>query len=553
MGEGMKALFLLSLYVLSAWATTEWAPCSVLSPTHDSGPIIPDSLPSFDIDPNLQAQCRYITVPLMYDGSTGETLDIFVKRIFKDDPVERKDQFWILQGGPGGSGQEAEELAVNLLSDPSMHKITVYLPDHRGTGRSNRLECPDHTKIWECKEYVDAKYGDSLHAYTTTSAARDLIRQIDTCRNNDTHPNEKVWVVGKSYGTYWAQRYVNLIETEHIPYQANAIILDAACPMEAVHFSQYDLNTQHAGMSFMSRCQRDVNCRGHFELEDPYTDMYEVWFQVRENTHCAGKIPDITPAKFNKMLANLMSQPITRPLAPALIHRMKRCNRQDIQVIKKLFAPGSNAQRFVRQMGQGTPYGMLGQEGYGVDQMNATIQYWSPVLCWNILFSEMWTGNGAYTPAEYSPMGVQGWTDTSIFATHVPSKMAPLVEKWNCYKRDPYWYQYPKTRIPLLLLHGDLDPATPYPWAPHIISHYTGPKQHLVRVPLSSHVTIRSSPLVGSQSTCGWEIIKSFLYESMEHPDVSCLQRLEPIDFPGRLEKTKEMSRKLWGTRNLWG
>ena len=87
--------------------------------------------------------------------------------------------------------------------------------------------------------------------------------------------------------------------------------------------------------------------------------------------------------------------------------------------------------------------------------------------------------------------------------------------------------------------------------------HFTGPrisppinypKAHFVKMPNAAHGTI-----FYSKSTCGMEIFGSFVRSNGESIDTSCIKKLNPIDWEGTTEKSKQISRDDFGTTELWG
>ena len=114
------------------------------------------------------------------------TIGLFVKRFRGAPSSGPRKQLWLLQGGPGFSGADFEPFVRAFTSEVT--NLDVYLPDHRGTGRSSRLGCPQEDPSspggfsitpaeWPaCLASVKAQWGPRLNGFTTTDAARDLDR-----------------------------------------------------------------------------------------------------------------------------------------------------------------------------------------------------------------------------------------------------------------------------------------------------------------------------------------------------------------------------------------
>ncbi|KAE9267433.1 hypothetical protein PR003_g31776, partial [Phytophthora rubi] len=140
------------------------------------------------------AECAVYNAPLCYPSiceapkSANPKVDIFFKRIpaTTGDP-EMAPNVWLLQGGPGDSSSGLEANMITLHSQLE-GAVNVYTMDHRGTGRSTRLDCVaaqatttgspwgselDPSEVPACAQDLHNKYGD-LASFSVTTAATDL-------------------------------------------------------------------------------------------------------------------------------------------------------------------------------------------------------------------------------------------------------------------------------------------------------------------------------------------------------------------------------------------
>ncbi len=87
---------------------------------------------------SYRSECATLQVPLDHAQPDGESIDLHIAR----DPAsgEAKRQLWLLSGGPGQGGYIFYEL-VELLRD-QLPDTDIFVVDHRGTGYSHRLSCP---------------------------------------------------------------------------------------------------------------------------------------------------------------------------------------------------------------------------------------------------------------------------------------------------------------------------------------------------------------------------------------------------------------------------
>lgn len=131
--------------------------------------------------------------------------------------------------------------------------VDMYTLDHRGTGRSNYLECQaaqafaagspggtdiDVSEIANCVKDIMFQIDNHTEAFSVTSAAKDIEYLIDALHGKDT----EVFVYGGSYGTYWAERLMHLA-----PKQVRGYILDGVVDEKADIFSSWNANRRLPG------------------------------------------------------------------------------------------------------------------------------------------------------------------------------------------------------------------------------------------------------------------------------------------------------------------
>jgi hypothetical protein len=66
------------------------------------------------------------------------------------------------------------------------------------------------------------------------------------------------------------------------------------------------------------------------------------------------------------------------------------------------------------------------------------------------------------------------------------------------------------------------------------------------------NISLDQSPMIDGEMSCGWLLVLSFISSATFQPDRSCLENISPIDFAGITENSKELSRMLFGTTNMW-
>ena len=194
---------------------------------------------------SVTAQCGRIEVPENYDVPDGKKIELFVAVLPARRKVAARDAFTAIAGGPGGASTEDYVAWGQIAFDPVRSTRDIVLVDQRGTGSSNRLDCPDRTEdLFELpdlerlrtytKECLAALPSDPRH-YTTTVAVRDL----ETVRARLGYAQLSVY--GVSYGTRVALEYLR-----QYPEGARAVVLDGVLPADEVLGPRTPLHAQRA-------------------------------------------------------------------------------------------------------------------------------------------------------------------------------------------------------------------------------------------------------------------------------------------------------------------
>ncbi|WP_437996073.1 alpha/beta fold hydrolase [Sorangium sp. So ce185] len=471
--------------------------------------------PLFTDGTGEDAECAEIPVPLRWDQPEGETITFFVKRKLAATQPSR-GQLWLLNGGPGYSGADFEPTVQFLTGvDPT---LDMYMPDHRGTGRSSRLGCADgetpeseagsyltDAELAACLPSIKAELGDDIQGYTVTNAARDVGETIARTRA----PGGDVIVFGGSYGSIWGHRYLQLY-----PDQPTAVSLTALAVNSRL--SDIDVWLNDLGQRFMGLCGADPSCSEKLGA-DPWATMTETLDAFEE-----GACPEVAALGYDRpvfqaLFAQFLYQWAPRPLIPALIYRLGRCSPADVAAFTHL---------------AGIVLAPL------PEPLSPSLRFYSPVLRNNIMLSELW----ADPPPPASEM--QQYLAEANVALGLTDDAAAVHESWPRYTPDAYAGQWATTSVPLLLLHGGLD-FIPSAIPEAVERHFTGPNQTFVMIPRAPHGL--ESPTSGGTS-CDLEILLQFIADPEAPLDTSCTERILPLDFS--VDPT--LSATYLGTDDAW-
>jgi pimeloyl-ACP methyl ester carboxylesterase len=321
-----------------------------------------------------------------------------------------------------------------------------------------------------------------------------------------------VFVYGVSYGTYWANRYLQLQ-----PAQAAGVILDSIV-IPGASLARQDEDADAAGKLLFEACAKDAVCRTKLG-DDPWGKAQAVFAEIAEG-HCAAAfLPGLPPrVQLRRAFGQMMMGFDLRSYLPAAVHRLDRCTDDDAVAITKLLGLFFNEEdpgEFFRQ--------------------------YSFSLANNVALSELWE-TPSPTPAELAKI-----RNAAIVSRDITEGLAVHIGKWPTYPAEDLFGKLATTDLPLLMMQAPLDPATLYAKALPAKAHWTGPRQHWVEFANGGHSMLGSTPTTANKS-CGTAVLLSFVRDPKATPDTSCLASLRPVSFEG----TPELSKVVFGRDSAW-
>lgn len=477
-----------------------WTPCSLYEGANDG-----------------LAQCADVEVPLFWDDPKGSTLLVRAKRLVSQEAPFA--QLWLLAGGPGQAGTYDMAGAMEAWREryPGIHLYTL---DHRGTGYSHRLSCPtaetsqshsgtsiSRAELPGCIRYVEETYGDVLPGISATGSAVDVGALLEASRV----PDIPVFVSGGSYGTYWAQRYLQIF-----PDQADGIILSGIAPPD-VTVINYDELTNGVAQDLMDRCGADSLCNSKLG-DDPWGALGAVLEQI-EGGHCVNSI--ISRDLVRTLFAYLLYWNDTNIVVPAATYRLARCEPADQLAIENLY-----------------------QYLFGTGGTWDLASY-SILLQHHIQLSEMWT-RPDFDDVDLDLYFQQIYDTAYVLKNGGPMKK-DIRDVWPIYEDAQFDNGWAYTDVPMLMLQGRLDPATPHEQATAVGDHFSGEHQHFVVFENAAHGIAGHTPTIDG-TDCGYQIITGFMENPTANLDTSCLAQMPATNFVG----TEELAQAVFGTVDLW-
>lgn len=430
------------------------------------------------------AQCGTLDVPEDRAHPERRTLHlkIAVLRALARRPAP--DPVFLLAGGPGQSAIEA----LGPLGDGALHTVRqtrdLVLVDQRGAGGSNPLECkllsddaslPERFREDLLSERAIAacmkSWSADLSQYGTPIAMQDL----DDVRAALGYEQINLW--GGSYGTRAALVYLR----EHGAH-VRSVVLDGVAPMQQVLPTSLARDGQRALDLLFAGCEGEPACKAAF--------------------------PDLR-ARFAALLTALDRQ----PARPTIAHPLTGAPAQ-VTISREAFVQALRGQLYLPDLAVLMPL--------TIDR--ASRGDWAPFVAQNAgleggFVSGMYLGLlFATTCGEDLPYTGERELEEAARGTFLGAGLAKMWPKiCALYPRaapNPGFRDPVVSDKPVLLLSGELDPATPPSWAEaakQTLSHAT----HVVMPGVGHGVTPRG---------CAPKLIAKFIAAgTVRGLDVSCV------------------------------
>jgi pimeloyl-ACP methyl ester carboxylesterase len=271
-----------------------------------------------------QALCASLVVPEDRAHPERRKIGLHVAWLKARASEPKPDALFFIAGGPGQAATEAF-----LEEAPAFDRIRsehdIVLVDQRGTGGSNRLDCPQppaglqptDAEIAAAAQACLKQLPGDPRFYTTTVAAQDL----DAVRAAMGYP--QVDLYGISYGTRVALQYLRAF-----PENARAVVLDGVVPADLALGPDISLDAQRALGLLFSRCARVPGCKqafpdlaANFSALQKDLDGHPVSVSLRDPLTGAPRSEQLTWDKVATAVRLMSYQSETAALLPLLIHQ----------------------------------------------------------------------------------------------------------------------------------------------------------------------------------------------------------------------------------------
>jgi pimeloyl-ACP methyl ester carboxylesterase len=465
---------------------TDRTPPPVLPLERGSVKLAPCGLPKL----TREARCAKYEVFENRKTRTGRKIALNILLLPPSSGAGSNDPVFFIAGGPG---QSAVDLVKGGDFLPMLHRSRdLVFVDQRGTGESNPLNCPVNgdpnllatvlseryqpEALKQCRAELEKRADLSLYA---TPIAMDDLDEI-----RDALGYNRINLFGGSYGTTAAMSYIR----QH-PDQVRTATLKGVAPVEAKLPVPFARGVDRALDQMITNCAADATCHGAFP--DVRADLTAVLKKfdagpvtVKANNLITGK-PEEFPLAREVLFENirlLLYSPSTVRYLPWLIHQMSTGDFNafasiSFQVMSQL----------VRSLAQGMQMSVICAEDV-------------PFATDPLVASEM--KNTMYGPGRVVTMRAA--------CAEWPKAVTPAS------------FNLPvKADVPVLMISGEADPATP-PWLAAEALKLLPDGRQLV-IPNGTHLT---------EDDCIYRLIAQFIDEgSAKKLDPACLSGIKWMPF----------------------
>lgn len=224
---------------------------------------------------DIEIRCAKVSVFEDREQKQGRKIDIHVAVLPAKLDRKKPDPVFIFAGGPGQSAIEVGPRVLPALGRLNRERDLVFV-DQRGTGKSNKLGCKVDDKdslegfggdaevrafIQEC--LAAARKHAAPEFYTTTLAMQDL----EDVRRALGYDKINLW--GASYGTRAALEYVR-----RFPQHVRTATLDGMAPFDIALPLSFVADSHASLDALLKSCAREPACTRSFpQLEADLTEL----------------------------------------------------------------------------------------------------------------------------------------------------------------------------------------------------------------------------------------------------------------------------------------
>jgi pimeloyl-ACP methyl ester carboxylesterase len=415
----------------------------------------------------VAARCGTLIVPENRSRPAGRKIGLRVVLIPSRLKPTRPDAFTYLAGGPGGAAATEMPGPVITIWNRVHEHHDIVLVDQRGTGGSNKLDCPPPKGSLDTDEQRKSYASTCLASLSGDPAqygTRAAMDDLDAVRAALGYPTLDVY--GTSYGATAAQVYL-----ERHPRSVRTLILDGATFLDVPFYSRFAQNGERALDQIERRCFAQPSCARAFpDWRSKLTSLIVKWSKKPEKL---GKAGNVTGIGLAGIVQNMTIAADSAAYIPLVVERA---------------AEGD--------------YGPL-LRYVGPAEMTRSMMYWS-IWC-----NEPWVGLSGSGPwhGYLGRFTADALTRYRSVCAYIPKRAEP--------KSD---WKRPHSSVPALVLAGGADPQDPVANLPGL--RRALPNSRVVVAPGQGHSV--------GQYGCLGELVGRFIDRGTAHGlDTSCVRSIQ--------------------------
>jgi pimeloyl-ACP methyl ester carboxylesterase len=429
------------------------------------------------------AQCGKLEVWEDREAKSGRRIALKVVVVPARSRAREPDPIFILAGGPGQGAVSLVAQVMPLFSRLNTSRDLVFI-DQRGTGESHPLNCNDdggltvesmledripEELVVECLKKLDA----DPRQYVTTIAMRD----IDDVRQALGYEKINLW--GGSYGTRAALEYIRLF-----PAHVRSAVLDGVAPATMQLPLSFTFDGDSAFESLLVACEAEKGCR------DAYPKLREDIAYLR---------------------VSLRAKPVKVAVADPLTGVEDAIPVTEPGFLASLFRP-----LYVAELASLLPLGIASaREGNFNPLFAQNFEMAEDIgddLAVGMHLSVVCSEDVPRITAEALASAGKGF-----FGRALVDDFINACKHWPRGPVDPAFYDPVRSDVPVLLLSGGIDPATP-PRHAEYVARTLPNARHLVAPNIGHGVSMHG---------CAPKLIEKFIKSgSGAELDGACLARI---------------------------
>jgi pimeloyl-ACP methyl ester carboxylesterase len=438
-----------------------------------------------------QVQCGTLAVAEDPDRPDGRRIDVHYAVVPALARARALEPVFVFAGGPGQSARAAAAQVQPLFARLNARRDIVYV-DQRGTGGSNALDCQrEQPAAQPLAELLDSaanakRARDCLRRLTANNDLRQYatwiaVRDVDAVRAALGYREINLW--GASYGTRAVLEYLR-----QFPDRVRSAVLDGAAPPDMALPASFAVDAQASLDALIAACRRDARCNTRYpdlaaSIDRLLTRVTGDGVDTEVAHPLTGRAEHVRIDR--DMLSAVLRVPLySPPLAALLPYALAEAGRGNFA---PLLATGSSlSARVAENFAEGMHFAVVCVED--MPRVDAAARS-----------SAAATRFGAF---------IETYADA---CSQVSTRPVPEA-----------FYQISDAMVPVLILSGGVDPATPPRHGESLAR----------RLKLATHVVAPQLAHGVSMQGCAPELIAGFIREaSAGGLALDCLSALPAPDF----------------------